>query len=119
MMLFWRSIAAVSFTLVLGSPSWAQELDAESALALSRTQQLLQDPDALRQFIAAHPAARSADRGVRELSSSDATTADIYSLASEVLESMVKDANGDSAKLKKLISDAQANPEAFAETWTP
>jgi hypothetical protein len=91
-------LLALVFVASLGL---ADELDAASQDALEQTQRLLTTP-ALRK-----------QAGAPEHSD------EMYGLASDIFEDMVKQAGGDPLKLQQMVIEAQKNPQAFAKKLSP
>lgn len=97
------------------TPALAEELDAASAEALKKTQELLKNPALRQQAIKADPNARSADAQAHALDASGVTGDAIYGLSSEIFEDLVKQANGDPIKMQEILLQAQKDPKGFAE----
>ena len=80
------------------------EDDPDTAAALAKTQELLKDPAKRSAAVRADPAAKDADAKVKAVAKTDADSQAIYELSAEMM---------------KLLEEAQANPEKFAEKLTP
>jgi len=87
--------------------------------ALQNTQDMLRDQQGRAAEIQRSERARQVDQGVRNLAGSQQNTDDIYGLAADVFANITKEAGGDPEKMQKLLNEAQKNPAAFAEKWTP
>ncbi|MES2857023.1 MAG: hypothetical protein V4692_14235 [Bdellovibrionota bacterium] len=101
-----------------GAPALA-ELDAGSSEALVETQTLLTSPEALKAETAKNPKAKQVDDNVKFLMGNEAQAAEVYKLAAEIFGTMVQKSNGDPEQLQKLIMEAQKNPAAFGQSFTP
>lgn len=115
------------FALALGlalTIGFAQAQDASrpnsDQEALKNTQDMLRDAKARDAAIQqTGERARQVDQGVRNLAGSQQNADDIYGLAADVFANITKEAGGDPEKMQKLLNEAQKNPAAFAEKWTP
>lgn len=90
----------------------AEPTDKANQQALEQTQQLLKDKDLRNKAIEGSDSAKAADSYVKK-SSSDPDG--VYSLSAEIMADLVKQTDGDPAKLQKLIDEARRNPSAFGE----
>ena len=100
--------------ILLGSAALAGEpapLDAASAEALSKTQEVLRDPGAR---------AGQVDRGLESMVGNDtAKKEEVYDLAAEVFQDLVKRSGGDPLKMSEILEKAQKDPAAFGKTLSP
>jgi len=87
-----------------------QVLDAASAEALSKTQEVLRDPDARGKFLREAPAqAAQVDRGVESMVGGDAAKKEeVYDLAADVFQDLVRQSGGDPAKMSEILQKASA-----------
>jgi NAD-dependent oxidoreductase involved in siderophore biosynthesis len=94
--------------------------DAATQEAYTKTQSLLQNPDAREAAAQETPAAKASDAYVKMLSGNDpAATQKIYDLAASVFEIIVREGKGDPEKMQALVGDYHKNPEAFAKKFSP
>lgn len=87
--------------------------------ALEEATFLLNNPAAREAYIRNNDSAQKADRTLRDLAGSDQTADEIYRLASDVFANIMLKANGDPDKIMQLLQEAQQNPQAFANSFTP
>lgn len=99
--------------LILIASQVQAELDQYDQKALQQTQELLKNPSERNKAIANDKAAKDIDAKTGSLAGSAEKKEEIYSIAAQVMEKITKDANGDPEKMKKLLQEAQSNPEAF------
>lgn len=89
------------------------KLDAPQTEALQQTKDLLKDPSARQKAINKDPKAKDADDKVSALAGSSENKEEIYELASQLMEKIAQETNGDPDKMQKLMLEAQTNPQAF------
>jgi hypothetical protein len=94
-----------------------KELDAQID-ALKQTQNLLKDSKARGDALVT-PEARATDKAVQNLGNKSGQTDSIYSLSGEVFEKLLKENNGDTEKVQKLLQEGMRNPAQFAEKFSP
>jgi hypothetical protein len=87
--------------------------------ALEQTQELLKDPNQRKEFIDKTPDAKKTNDDLKTLVGSDQNLEEAYKLAAELFGKITAEANGDPEKMKKLLEEAQKNPAAFANSWSP
>lgn len=90
-------------------------LDPASTEALSKTQNLMTNPDLRNAAISKSPDAQLVDTQVQALGGNAANAESIYGLSSAVFEDIVKKTQGDPVKLQELLKQAKDNPKAFAD----
>jgi hypothetical protein len=56
---------------------------------------------------------------LRDLAGSEQTSGEMYQLASDIFANISLKANGDPDRMMQLLQEAQQNPEAFANSFTP
>ncbi len=94
-------------------------LDKESAEALSQTKALLNDT-AFQNGYMADPKAQEAHQKVKELTGGNQRQQqEIYSISAESFDAIVKQANGDPAKIQEILLKAQADPKGFFQSLPP
>lgn len=98
---------------LLSITTHAEELDAASQSALGQTQQLLTDPKARQKEIDQNQSAAKADQNLKATGLSHGSQDRVYGLSSEIFEQITKAAQGDPAKMNKILSDFQSNPESI------
>lgn len=117
-----RSITAFLLVSLLSLSTHAQSrgsepLSKEDQKALDKTQQMLRDRSQVEAYTKKNPEAANTDANVKALMGPDTDAA--YDLAADILADLVKQANGDPAKLMELLENAKKNPEAFAKKLSP
>lgn len=94
-------------------------LDKESAEALSQTKALLNDT-AFQNGYMADPKAQEAHQKVKDLTGGNQRQQqEIYSISAESFDAIVKQANGDPAKIQEILLKAQADPKGFLQSLPP
>jgi len=89
------------------------ELDQHQQKGLSDTKTLLKSSAERDAYIKTDKRAQDVDDKVSALAGSSENKEEIYGIAAQVMEKMTQEANGDPAKMQRLLMDAQTNPEAF------
>ena len=112
-------LLGILIILILASPVVAEDLDKASKEALDQTVDLLNDPQKIEEAKKSDPKAKQADKTLDSLGFSASEKSEVYGLSSQIFEQIVKEANGDPAKMQKILMDAMKDPEAFAKKWTP
>jgi hypothetical protein len=97
----------------------ASALDAADEEALKKTQELLQNPALRQKTLEKDADAARADQKVRELGVTEENSEEIYSITSDIAATLIREADGDPAKLQEMIQKAIQNPEAFAQSLSP
>ena len=102
--------------ILIQIPAYAK-LDGPQTEALQQTKHLLKNPSARQKAADRDPKAKDADNKVSALAGSTENKEEIYDLASQLMEKIVKETNGDPEKMQKLMLEAQSNPEAFYKKY--
>lgn len=103
-------------SLLMSLPSYAD--DAVNDQALRQTQTLLKDKKA-RESALNTKDAKAADQNVKDLTGNNPVLTDeIYGLAAEVFEIIVKESGGDPDKMSELLSSYQKDPASFANKFS-
>lgn len=103
--------------LILIQVSAHAELDHHEQQGLKDTRQLLANPKERDQAIQKDKTALEVDQKVEALTGSGKDKEEIYGIASEVLEKIAAEANGDPQQMQKLLLEAQSNPQKFYEKY--
>jgi histidyl-tRNA synthetase len=90
--------------------------DEETREAVSNVQKQMQAPSFHQNAAKDSKEAAAVEQHVKTLSGSPENEQEMYNLASEVLGNM-KDKSPE--EMQKLLQDAQKNPEAFLNSWSP
>lgn len=116
--LIWFSVSA--FALATGVCFAGDgNLDKESAEALSQTKALLNDT-AFQNGYMADPKAQEAHQKVKEITGGNQRqTQEMYSISAESFDAVVRQANGDPAKIQEILGKAQADPKGFLQSLPP
>jgi hypothetical protein len=112
---------ATALALLLVTSGWvlapqAHALDKESQEALDKTKRLLTNPNERKEAIKNDEQAKAAHGKVEALGGTSQQTEKVYDISAQVMDKMVKDANGDPAKMQEMMANAQKNPEAFLKS---
>ncbi|MDB5039111.1 MAG: hypothetical protein JWQ35_2639 [Bacteriovoracaceae bacterium] len=113
-------LSIASFLGVFANASVLSQSLADSEViesALSQAKTMLTDPESREKEVNKTSAGRAANAQLKSLGGSDETNKEIYNLASEVFGNLVKETNGDPAKMKRILADAQKDPSSFAEKY--
>ncbi len=105
------------FSLILIHSTCYAELDAASQKGLADTKALLTNPAERQMEINKDPKARDVDTKVDVLTGSSGTKNDIYEVSASLMDKIVNETDGDPDKMKALMKEAQANPEAFYKKY--
>ena len=111
-------MAALLF-LFLALPAQADGLSAAEATALKQTQKLFMDPDRLLDAAKSNPGGEKALEELGKVAGSAENQQAIMELASSILETVVRKAKGDPAKMMSLLSDLQKDPNSLEKLLTP
>ncbi|NJL24668.1 MAG: hypothetical protein HC902_05530 [Calothrix sp. SM1_5_4] len=91
----------------------ATELDPHAKQGLHDTKKLLKTPAERDEYLKKNPRAKEVDQKIDALTGSDKSKEEIYGLASELMEKITLEANGNPERMQMLLIEAQKNPEAF------
>ncbi len=83
--------------------------------ALSQTQALMNDPVLRSEVIAKDPKAGAADAQLKSVMGTPEGAAQAYTVASEIMEVLVKQYGGDPSKMEAALEQAQKDPGAFLQ----
>jgi hypothetical protein len=120
-----RASALLAAAALLSSapmPAQAQAAKGTTAVdeeSLQKAQNLLKDPAARKKALEEKPSAKAADEQAGKAAGSEANKEEMYGLASEIMETITKLSGGDPQKMAQLLTEAAANPEAFAAKLPP
>ncbi len=108
-----------SFLLLILSPSsWAQ-LSPSDAEALSNTTQLLKSQNQREAVIQKNPKAQEYVQKMQQMGMSEKQKAQTFAISADVFETLIKNQNGDSQAVQKLLLNAQKDPQAFYKSLPP
>ena len=110
---------AALLALAAVGPAGAQALDPASQDALTKTLQILLDPNARAGEVAKNSQATAVDQQVRSLAGSDALTQEVYAVAGQVLAELAQSAGGDAQKMLQAVERAKTDPVGFAAMLSP
>lgn len=113
-----KKIYLVVVCMFVGSYSFA-ELKSDDADSLQKTQNLLKDKAAREAFIKENPEAQQHVNQMNSLGMSANQQNEIYGVSSEIFAQLIKENNGDSVAVSKMLLEAQKNPEAFYKSLSP
>lgn len=85
--------------------------------ALRNTQQMLKSKQQRNAAIKDDKIAVEIDKKVETLAGTEQNKEEIYDLASQLLETISREAKGDPEKMSQLLMEAQSNPQAFYEKY--
>ncbi|MGE4131492.1 MAG: hypothetical protein AB7F86_07620 [Bdellovibrionales bacterium] len=108
-------IVLILLTLIHVS-AWAQ-MDEHQTKALQQTQDLLKSPEEREKFLKEDQKAREVDNKVNALVGGSGQKEAIYGVAADIMAKITAETNGDTAKMQKLLEEAQSNPEAFYQKY--
>jgi hypothetical protein len=112
-----RLLLVVTILLALSAPAHAQSLDAASTEALAAALRALQDPSARAAALSGNPQGGAVDQQIQGFAGG--LTPDVYALAAQVLNELVRNTGGDVGRLSDAIGRARTDPSAFAATLSP
>lgn len=111
------SILFVTVAILTAHAQSQGKLDAHDEKALGQTKTLMTNKAAREEAIKNDPKAVQADSFTKKVAGDK--TEDVYALATKIFERLIRKYNGDADKLKQVLADAQRNPSAFANEFTP
>ena len=94
----------------------ADQLTKEQQDALKAVINQLTHPEIRAEQLKSDKKALESDRAVKELGGE--YSEEIYQLAAQIMENLVREAQGDPDKMMKILEKAQQNPSSFANTFT-
>lgn len=89
------------------------DLDEHQQKGLSDTKTMLKSPSEREAYLKTDKKARDVDDKVNALAGSAENKEEIYGIASQVMERLTQEANGDPEKMQRILLEAQSNPQAF------
>jgi hypothetical protein len=104
---------------LLALPLRAEQLDQYSQEALTKTMDLLRSNEQRQEEINKSDKAKAVDAQVKALAGTPQNTQKIYELSAEIMKNLVESTKGDTDKMMQIIQQAEKNPSAFADTFTP
>lgn len=113
-----KKIYLVVVCMFVSSFSFA-ELKSDDADSLQKTQNFLKDKAAREAFIKDNPEAQQHVNQMNSLGMSANQQNEIYGVSSEIFAQLIKENNGDSIAVSKMLLEAQKNPEAFYKSLSP
>ena len=106
----------LSYVFFLSIPAFA--LDQASENALNDTKAKLVDPSQRNKMLEENNQTRTLKKSVGDLANSPENEQKMYELSALLLERLVRESNGDQAKLSQIMQEAQSNPEKFASKFS-
>ncbi len=89
-------------SIQIGFAAESKKQDVEKALKL--TQQMLKDPEAIKQQTSKSPEAKNADAKVKEIAGSSENEQAIYELAASVFANLVQQSGGNFEQMQRVKS---------------
>jgi len=90
--------------------------DAETRKAVKEVQDQMQSPEFHKNAAKESKAAADVEAHVKQLSGSPENEADMYKFAAQILGNMQ---DKTPQEMQEILQQAQKDPEAFANSWTP
>ena len=112
---FFSWLFQISFSaavLALSINVFAEELSNVDAKALEQTVQMLNNKSQRQAAVNQNDESKKADAMAKNLFGEKGVDK-AYAAAAEILKTMVKQTNGDSAEMSKMMQEAQANPAEY------
>ena len=112
---------AIIFLSVLISAQFALSagVDPEAEKAFREVAEKIQNPLERPKLIDNSDAKKTVDR-IKEMSNGDKDTEQaIYQLSAELMPLLLEQSGGDPQKMANVLAEAQRNPAAFADKFTP
>lgn len=106
------------FLLLFPISASAEGLEPAAIEALMETQKVLTDPVKRADALQADPKAQQANRAAEALAGSPENTQRMYELAADLMATLVKQTNGDTDTMEKMMERAKSHPEEFANTFS-
>lgn len=95
------------------------ELTEEQQNALTRTKSFMKNSHQRQEYLKSSPYAQEAHNKAANLLGSKQNVNKAYDMAGQMLESLLKQSNGDMSKVKEALLRGQANPAQLAESMPP
>ena len=92
-------------------------LDADQKKGLEQTKTFLKNKGERQKEIDKDPKAKDIDNKVDALAGTPENKEEMYDLASQLVEKIALEANGDADKMQRMLMEAQKNPKAFYEKY--
>lgn len=110
----------ITFCCYLGfnSFSFAQLSDTDQN-ALNKTQDFLKNKSERNTFIKSAPDAQKHMNQMEALGLSESQKNEMFNISSDIFGDLIKKQNGDAEGLKRLLQQAEQNPEAFYNSLSP
>ena len=108
-----RTILAFLFGSVAFCSTALADLDKYQKEGLSQTKSFLKNPSERQKAVDADPHAKDIDEKAGALAGTPENKEQMYDVASQLIEKIAAEANGDPAKMQEMMAEAQKNPEAF------
>jgi hypothetical protein len=86
---------------------------------VEEVQKLLTNPSLRSKELKSNEGGAKMDQSVRELGGSEENVEEIYAITADITATLVKEVDGDPAKLQIIVQEAMKNPEAFKSKLTP
>jgi hypothetical protein len=103
--------------VLLPLATWA-ELDGPSIEALTKTQNILRDPQKREDAMDENPKYREGEKTTNQLVGGNSKQKQkIYEISAQVLEEIATRSNGDVPAMQDIITRAQQNPEKFMQEF--
>jgi hypothetical protein len=104
---------------VFGASPQSRADDTKESDPVEEVQKILANPELRSKELKSNEGGARVDQNVRELGGSEANVEEIYSITADIMATLVKDVDGDPAKLQVLVQEAMKNPEAFKSKLSP
>ncbi len=103
--------------LILIQFSAHADLDKDEKQGLEDTKAMLKNSSARDKAIKGNAKAMETDAKVSALAGNGANKEEIYDLASQIMEKITVEANGDPNKMQAMMLEAQKNPQGFYDKY--
>ena len=98
--------------LGVGQMAYAQ-LNSQDQQALNQTQAFLQNKNARELYFRQNPETQKIFNSMNSMGMNSQQKDQVFKISSDVFEKLANEAQGDSEGIKKILEQAQNNPEAF------
>ncbi len=106
-------------TLVSGAVGAQSEMDKDTSEAVEQTKNLLKDRKSRESAAQSSQDSKDVMKNVKDLAGGAQNEQEIYEIASEVFEQLMKKHNGDMSKVMAEMQELQKNPKKLYEMAKP
>jgi len=107
------------FAAILACATAYCESEEEKNKALQEVMNMLVSPAQRQKLIDDDKKAKEADDFALQVGGNEANRQKIYEIAAKMMQNLTEKSSGDPEQMKKILEEANKDPEGFAKTFTP